>query len=1327
MSKNNLRKNIEILDEIVSEYEREILEKFEEKISPLNGIVQLWSSLTKDQFIELFKTCMKNSNLVNMCSILEEIYNWKIIDNQYRPEFGLDLRNTMDLAIKNLLKFLEKEEILDICTGFFSPSVWELIGDEFEKIHGTRLLIGNEYEIPKDSTERIQDVFQDMLRIKKEKNEKEELTHLEKSSIIHKSLIEDTSIDDFNLTQCILDLLSFLERDTVDVKLQKYPFQHGKLYLSNELAYLGSSNFTKSGLISNRELNIQIQDKKLLTKLKNWYDQQFENGTQYKDELIQLIQRSKFGNYPYTPFEVYMKIAFEQYKNDFLKIIEEGQIQLAQFQAEGASKALGAIKKFGGVMIADAVGLGKSFTAMAILENLKLHRGLIICPAQLRNKWEKFMEDFPACRVYSMEKMSLDLPRKQDETPMDYDVILIDESHNFRTRGTKRYNNLLTLLEHSTNPKVILLTATPINISLIDLLNQIILISGKGKGFSSIGIPDLQEYFKKIERGEADIDLIKQYLMVVHCRAMIRNRQKVHGVDIMLPNGVLIEFPDRTLNTVKYSIIPMTEEQLNEYNEELNNWREKIAELMNGYENGSVPEERKRKILDLRPKSPSEIYYEEVFDILNDLNLVPFNLEKYKKSEDQDITVLNRNLGLTGMLRTTLLKRMESSMFSFIDSLEKHLKLYYIFEYLIEKDFVATSLFIRKLEEEYLNNETEDDNELQERDFDNEVENLVNFVEQLSPQELEKMRIKKLSEEEIEKRKDQDIYYKFLKRIEPEKYIKNYKEKMMEDVVRDKENLEILLEKTKEIFDKGDFKLSQLKSTLTDMLSKAQNEEERKIIVFSYFRTTADYIFEELINDDELNKQNNFPKISKITGKTPSDIRIDLVERFAPHSCVLELQGASKIKKEEELRKKEKINILISTDVLSEGQNLQDGRYVINYDLHWNPVRMIQRSGRIDRLGALHKKVGIYNFFPQTGLEQLIQLIERIRRRLSTIDEAIGLDADILQTGDARKKRLIEEEQKKRQEENKRREEIIRIENEEVAILNEFEERMEIGGSDISKIRLFGEIKKQGYDYYENIVPLGIHSGLVNMQFSGIIVVVCIVKEGVEQLKWIYWSEDEEYRNKLKYSNGLLVEKPTIERMLDNLVSEWDEIKRGRFPDDERYLAEEPQALFEKVIQIIQSFKNYMTKKEKILRLKEKRPLKGNGVYYNFISRAIQLRLITENFAKRFINLLFERSIEVLAKEEKVKQIVDEFRDVQKEIERITNDLEIDKLEKEEIINGLYEKGAKDLISSFYKYMDVIGIETRRKEKSKIEDKNLKLVGFIRLYKLEALEKYNEI
>ncbi|GAJ10353.1 unnamed protein product, partial [marine sediment metagenome] len=236
---------------------------------------------------------------------------------------------------------------------------WELIGDEFQKLYGLRLLIGSEYSIPKDSTERIQRVFQDLLIMDK--------SHLEKSYTMHKVTLEETSLDEWDLTIAILNLLEFLKKDAVDVRLQNYPFQHGKLYLCNKMAYLGSSNFTTHGLIENSELNIQIQENRLLKKLREWYNRQWDNGAPYKEKLIDLIERSKFGNHPYSPFEVYMKIAFEQYKDDFIKIIKEGKILLAQFQAEGASKALKAIKKFGGVMIADAVGLGKSFTAMSVL------------------------------------------------------------------------------------------------------------------------------------------------------------------------------------------------------------------------------------------------------------------------------------------------------------------------------------------------------------------------------------------------------------------------------------------------------------------------------------------------------------------------------------------------------------------------------------------------------------------------------------------------------------------------------------------------------------------------------------------------------------------------------------------------------------------------------------------------------------------------------------------------------------------------------------------------------------------------------------------------
>jgi len=1306
----NLNKSIKYLKDLIIPFENDIREKLKDNFDPLECLIHLWSSSNENEFKLLFKEKIENTKLERIIEILQQIYDWKLIDNQYDPEKDILQKNTMDYALKNLINFMEKDEILDICSGFFRPKVWELIGNDFQQLYGLRLLIGAEYEIPKDSTERIQKIFQELLK-------DETKTHLEKSYSTHRMVIEDTSIDDWDLTTSIINLLEFLKKDTVDVRLQKFPFQHGKLYLLNNVAYLGSSNFTFSGLTNNTELNVQIQDKRLIKKLTNWYEKQYEQATPYKEILIDLIERSKFGNHPYSPFEVYMKIAFEQYKEDFVKIIEEGKIQLAQFQAEGASKAISAIKKFGGVMIADAVGLGKSFTAMAILENLKFYRGLVICPAQLRARWSGYMENFPACRVFSMEEMSLDLPRKQDSTPMDYDVILIDESHNFRTIGTKRHNNLLTLLEHCSNSKLILVTATPINTSLNDLYHQLMLICGRGQGFPSLGIQNLKEYFKKIEKDETAIDLIKQNLLVAHSRAMIRNRQKVHHVDIMLPNNTLIEFPERTLNTIRYSIIPMSEKQEREYQEKFELWKQSQVEINNNASNTSIQRNNIKK-----PQTPSEEYYVFVFDTLDHLNLVPFNLERYKKEEFQDDQINIRNRGIVAMLRTMLLKRMESSIYSFMDSLEIQLKLCEVFENLLAKGFVATSEFIRRVEKLIEKSEYEDSDEIE--DTESNFQNLIQFIENILPETLDKMRIKKLSQAELEKRTDDEIFYKYLKKIEINEYNDNYKEQMISDVLKDKDKLQIIYNKTKQIYENGDLKLEKLKETLNEIYSIAKNYDERKIIIFSYFRTTAEYIYNELINDEKWKEKNSNPIIEMITGRTPSIRRLDLVERFAPKSSILDLQGESKVKKQKELENKEELELLICTDVLSEGQNLQDGRSVINYDLHWNPVKLIQRSGRIDRLGCIHKEVGIFNFFPQTGLEKLINLVERIRRRLSTIDETVGLDADMMDLGDARTRRLYEEEMKKREEEESRRIDLFKIENENVKILDDFEERMEVGGDDIAKIKLFGEIKKQGFEYYQNEVPLGIHSGLVNLQYSGLIIVVSIIKDEVEQLYWMFWSEDDDFRERFSHTYGLLINKPKVERMLNNVVSEWDEIKRAKFPDEIRHLSESPQDLFKKVIEIVQNFKKYMSKKDKLDKINAKKPIKGNGVYLQFIERAIQNRVISREYSNRFIELLFEKSIIDLAKEETVAEIIEEFKTTQKAIEEKTRNSKIDALEKEEKIKNLYEKGAKDLLVKFYNYMDITGIDVKKRRESKLEDENLKLVGFIRLYKLNNMDNF---
>ncbi|MBD3213068.1 MAG: hypothetical protein GF311_10715 [Candidatus Lokiarchaeota archaeon] len=743
-----------------------------------------------------------------------------------------------------------------------------------------------------------------------------------------------------------------------------------------------------------------------------------------------------------------------------------------------------------------------------------------------------------------------------------------------------------------------------------------------------------------------------------------------------------------------------------------------MTEIMEKYEGKSIPSEEKKILQSSRPSSRSEDFYEHIFDTLDSLKLVPFNLELYKDEEYQEKEILQRNRGIIAMLRTTLLKRMESSLISFMESIETQIKLCVIFENLLEKNYVATSQFIDKLEE-YIEKISEEDDEVEvELDLLS-FDKLKQFADRIKPEELEDMRKKQLTQEELEERDEKDKYFNYLKKINPEEFIEDYQEKMISDVKYDQEKFEELLNQTRDILDEGDFKLEELKSTITSLLENAHEENERKIVIFSYFRTTADYIFEELINDNSWNMTNDNPVIKKITGDTPTTKRIDYVERFAPNSCLLELKGPTKVNKKKELEDKEKINILVSTDVLSEGQNLQDGRYVINYDLHWNPVRMIQRSGRIDRLGALHDKVGIFNFFPQTGLERLIHLIERLRRRLTTIDNALGLDADTLDDGDAKKRRRVLEERKKREQEKQTRDEIQRIEEEDENIIEEFEERMEFGGTDLAKIKLFSEIKRQGYEYYRNEVPLGIHSGLVDVSYSGYIVVVSIKNQDVEQLKWMFWSEDEKFRKNLEHNYGLLIDKPKVERMLDNVVSEWEEIKKARYEQQPRIIKEEPQELFRKVIHIIRRFKKAQKKDDKLANLKNKKPIKGNGIYHRFLNKAIQKGLIKKKFASKFQQLLLQKSIKVLAKEEDVADIIDEFNKTRDKIEKVRNDPKIDELEKEEIINGLYRKGAIELLERFYKYMEKTGLKVREIKKSKIENENLKLVGFIRLYKID--------
>ncbi|WP_318719991.1 MULTISPECIES: C-terminal helicase domain-containing protein [unclassified Roseofilum] len=239
-----------------------------------------------------------------------------------------------------------------------------------------------------------------------------------------------------------------------------------------------------------------------------------------------------------------------------------------------------------------------------------------------------------------------------------------------------------------------------------------------------------------------------------------------------------------------------------------------------------------------------------------------------------------------------------------------------------------------------------------------------------------------------------------------------------------------------------------------DLLLTLKNQ---KILVFSYFKDTATYIHAQLKNDKDWCEAVGFPTIDLITGNTPGKQREIKVKRFAP-------KANTESEEERKAIAQHPIDILICTDVLSEGQNLQDAGILVNYDLHWNPVRMIQRAGRIDRLGTDYETLYIYNCFPEEGLESLLHLVERLQKRIADIDNNVGLDASVL--GEEISNRSLEELQRLKQADS---------EAEKQAILEELEQVSDLVSLDEMRLPLLEFMQRIGQEVVSEI-PMGIHS-----------------------------------------------------------------------------------------------------------------------------------------------------------------------------------------------------------------------------------------------------------
>ncbi len=739
----------------------------------------------------------------------------------------------------------------------------------------------------------------------------------------YRGLIHDRNLIQFTpaADAAIERLISLIESGRLEVRRYEKGFMHGKAFIfgSDEGVIAGSSNFTAAGITSNIELNLGRYDPTPVGRVKSWFDDLWEDATDFD---LAAIYRARFQEY--DPYLIYLRVLWEMYGKELAEESDMEEVfHLTTFQNDGVWRARRIMERYNGVLIADGVGLGKTFIAGELLKDAvreRRQRALLVSPAALRDgMWESFLDQY---QLY-VENLSYEQLASEQQLGGDgkhlrngideYSLVVIDEAQAFRNPDTKRAQALRRLLLGKPPKKLVLLTATPVNNSLWDLYYLLTLFVGHDGVFADRGIRSLKERFREAEQEDPE-ELSPDMLFDVLDSVTVRRtrhfvRKYYEGEHIRTLDGdeVPVRFPTPHVRSLKYSL-----------DEVLPGFFEEFSEAL------APADEEKEPLLTMARYCPSSYRKEGVPD------------------ESQ--------LALVGLIRTGLLKRFESSVYAFSRTLEKMIENHRAFLEALELGHVPTP--------EVLQEWTNIDND----------------------EEWEKLEALLASGSEPVGLYDA--------------------ERLEEDVRSDLEILEGFHDEASALARKQDPKLNKLVEALVEVLAAAENEaigrqdeiDKRKVIIFSYFADTVDWIGEhlqEIIAGDERLAAYRDRLVSVAGyGRGRPVSREKAVFGFAPRST----QAPPGLQDD-------KYDILITTDVLAEGVNLQQCRNIINYDLPWNPMRLVQRHGRIDRIGSPHDDVHIYCFFPDRELDRLLELEQRIRRKLAQAAASIGVESEVIPGG----------------------------------------------------------------------------------------------------------------------------------------------------------------------------------------------------------------------------------------------------------------------------------------------------------------------------------------
>lgn len=858
-----------------------------------------------------------------------------------------------DASVKKYLtEWCSVSKQMDIATGYLEIGGLLALDGNWQKLDKVRIILGN--EVTKRTHDVIEQAVQSILSKLK--------TSVDNEQEKNEFLVGVPAIVDALKTgkiECrIFDKSKFHAKAYITYFRDEYRAQFIQaMNVPAGYALVGSSNFTKAGLTQNIELNVQVSNN--VEQLQVWFDEHWEQGLDITEAILKVMEQQCRD---YAPYDVYLRSMVEYFKtrektisewehND--SIIYQG---LSQYQRDGYNSLVEIANHYGGAFLCDGVGLGKTYVGMMLIERfVKKERKnvVLIVPASARvSVWEttikkyipEILEGFYPFKIINHTDLLLEKNKNlMDQIADQAEIIVIDEAHHFRNRASNRYRKLFDMIKAGRQKQMFMLTATPINNSFLDLLHLIELFTHRQDDYfaaAPLGIHSLTGHFKKMEAkliasaGTSVADAVDATEDIFRGDVLV-NQLVVQRSRAYVKKSLSATEGEKVLFSVRQPPTVANYSLRKSYGKLIDDF---VASFYRKDKNG-----RNLPILALAVYSP----YEDTYYIGDRSKL--------------DEMVTGRQAQIVNLIRQLLLKRFESSVAAFEETC---IRIYVrLKKFLIDYQEYGNKRAIERL----LNKQAD----------------ILEYVERFITETIQS------SIEEYE-----DDLPSYVWDVEDELDVSEFDIRtMLEDTMLDMEVLADFISDIMDIDPGNDDKIREL----IRILREDERVQGKKVIIFSEYKASADYIYRELTKA-------GFSRLFEIDGQTKGN-RHELIQRFAPY-----YNDSSSDQIENE------IQILIATDVLAEGLNLQDASCLINYELHWNPVRLMQRIGRVDRrrnatveerllkdhpeLSKDRENAYYWNFLPPAELERLLSLYATVSRKTLRISKTFGIEGKKLLTPD---------------------------------------------------------------------------------------------------------------------------------------------------------------------------------------------------------------------------------------------------------------------------------------------------------------------------------------